>query len=59
VGGAVGAAIMTTLVTAGAHPTGYPSEGGYTAGFAFLAAAALLAALAGLLVPALAMEDPA
>jgi EmrB/QacA subfamily drug resistance transporter len=51
VGGAVGAAIMTALVTAGMQPTGYPVEDAYTAGFGFLAAAALMAALAGLLVP--------
>ena len=57
IGGSVGAALMTTLVTADVQPTGYPVERGYTAGFCFLGAAALVAALAGLLIPRRVRED--
>jgi len=51
IGGAVGAALMTTFVTADRGPSGFPVEHGYTLGFAFLAAAGLVAGLAGLLIP--------
>jgi len=51
VGGSIGAAVMTTIVTANLGSSGFPVEDGYTHGFAFLAAAALLAGLAGLLIP--------
>ena len=51
VGGSIGAAVMTTIVTANLQPSGFPAEGGYTVGFAFLASAALFAGLAGLLIP--------
>jgi EmrB/QacA subfamily drug resistance transporter len=51
VGGSIGAAVMTTIVTANVQPSGFPAEGGYTVGFAFLASATLLGGLAGLLIP--------
>jgi len=51
VGGAIGAALMTTIVTSDTLPSGYPTEAGYTAGFAMLAFGALLSALAGALIP--------
>ena len=51
VGGSIGAAMMTTIVTANLQPSGFPAEGGYTVGFAFLASAALFAGFAGLLIP--------
>jgi MFS family permease len=51
IGGAIGAAVMTTLVTSQTLPSGYSTERGYTAGFAFLAGAALVAGLAALLIP--------
>jgi MFS family permease len=51
VGGTIGAAAMTTFVTSQTLASGYPAELGYTHGFAFLATAALLAALLGLLIP--------
>lgn len=51
VGGTIGAAIMTTFVTSHTLASGYPAEPGYTHGFAFLATAALFAALFGLLIP--------
>ena len=53
IGGSVGAAVMASIVTAGALPSGLPKESGYTAGFAMLAVALALAALAGLLIPKL------
>jgi MFS family permease len=51
IGGSIGAAITTALVTAHMRSTGYPVERGYTTGFGFLAAAALVAVLASLLIP--------
>jgi EmrB/QacA subfamily drug resistance transporter len=51
IGGSIGAAVMASIVTAGAGPGGLPKESGYTTGFTMLAAALLLAALAGLLIP--------
>ncbi|MEO7260409.1 MAG: MFS transporter [Jatrophihabitantaceae bacterium] len=53
IGGSVGAAVMASVVTAGAAPGALPKESDYTAGFAMLAGALLLAALAGLLIPPL------
>ncbi|MEU2347817.1 MFS transporter [Modestobacter sp. NPDC049651] len=52
VGGAIGAAVMASVVTAHAGPTGLPAESGYTTGFLVLAGALLLGALAALLIPA-------
>ncbi|WP_222268114.1 MFS transporter [Modestobacter marinus] len=51
VGGAIGAAVTASVITAHAGPTGLPTEGGYVLGFLVLAAAMLLAALAALLIP--------
>jgi EmrB/QacA subfamily drug resistance transporter len=51
IGGSLGAAVMASIVTAGAGPSGLPKESGYTAGFTMLAVALLLATLAGLLIP--------
>jgi EmrB/QacA subfamily drug resistance transporter len=53
IGGSIGAAVMTSVVTADKLPTGLPKESGYTAGFGVLAAATIVAALAGLLIPKL------
>jgi MFS family permease len=53
IGGSVGAAVTASVVTSGALPGGLPKESGYTTGFAMLAGALLLAALAGLLIPPL------
>ncbi|MEV4561027.1 MFS transporter [Kitasatospora sp. NPDC049285] len=52
IGGSLGAALMTVLVTGHLQPSGRPYEAGYTHGFALLAAFCLAAALAALLVPA-------
>ncbi|MGW4379541.1 MFS transporter [Kitasatospora sp. NPDC004531] len=51
IGGSMGAALMTGLVTGHLQPSGRPLESGYTHGFALLAAFCLAAALAALLVP--------
>jgi EmrB/QacA subfamily drug resistance transporter len=53
IGGSVGAAVMASIVTAKALPSGLPAESGYTHGFTLLAVASVLAVLAGLLIPKL------
>jgi EmrB/QacA subfamily drug resistance transporter len=53
VGGAVGAAVTASIVTARMLPDGLPMESGYTAGFAVLTLAMVLATAAGFLIPAL------
>lgn len=52
IGGSIGLAIMTTLVTASPLASGYPREHGYVVGFLFLTAAATVAAIVSLAVPA-------
>ncbi|KQV74675.1 MFS transporter [Aeromicrobium sp. Root344] len=51
IGGSVGTAVMASIVTAHFLPSGFPKEIGYTAGFAVLGGALLLAAIAGLAIP--------
>ncbi|MFJ4782213.1 MFS transporter [Streptomyces sp. NPDC088794] len=51
IGGSIGAALTSVLVTGHLQPSGLPYESGYTHGFALLAALCLAAALAALLVP--------
>jgi EmrB/QacA subfamily drug resistance transporter len=52
IGGSIGAAVMASIVTAGARANGLPQDSGYRNGFAFLMLATALAALACLLIPA-------
>jgi MFS family permease len=52
IGGAVGTAVMSTIVTASAPSGGLPTGGGYAAGFGLLAGAMVLAAVASVLVSA-------
>jgi MFS family permease len=52
IGGSIGSALMASIVTARLLPSGLPREAGYTGGFAAMTAALLLAAAAGLLIPA-------
>jgi EmrB/QacA subfamily drug resistance transporter len=52
IGGSIGSAVVATVITAQLEPTGLPRELGYTIGFAGLAAALVVAALAGALIPA-------
>jgi EmrB/QacA subfamily drug resistance transporter len=51
IGGSIGAAVMASIVTSQIEPSGLPKEAGYTIGFAVMAGALVLAALAGLLIP--------
>jgi len=43
---------MASIVTSQLGPSGLPKESGYTTGFAMMAGGLVLAALAGLLIPA-------
>ena len=52
IGGSIGAAVMSSIVTSTARAGGLPRESGYTHGFALLTGAAVAAALAAMLVPA-------
>ncbi|WP_105971195.1 MFS transporter [Streptomyces geranii] len=51
IGGSIGAALTSVLVTGSLQPSGLPYESGYTHGFALLTLLCLAAALAALLVP--------
>ena len=51
IGGAVGAGIMSSIVTSQLLKSGLPAESGYTRGFAFLAAITVVAILAAILIP--------
>lgn len=51
IGGAIGASVMASIVTANAQSSGLPRESGYTNGFAMLAGAMVLATAASLLIP--------
>jgi EmrB/QacA subfamily drug resistance transporter len=51
IGGAIGTAVMSTVVTSKVDPNGLPLEAGYTAGFVVLASFAIVAALVSTLVP--------
>jgi EmrB/QacA subfamily drug resistance transporter len=52
IGGSIGAAVMASIVTSQLAPSGLPRQSGYTTGFAAMAGGLALAALAGLLIPA-------
>jgi predicted MFS family arabinose efflux permease len=51
IGGSIGAALMSTIVTSTARAGGLPRESGYTHGFGLLTIAAIAAAGAAILVP--------
>jgi EmrB/QacA subfamily drug resistance transporter len=57
IGGAIGAAVMASVVTAGSGATGLPRESGYTNGFLVLTGALVLSAAAALLIPTV-RRDP-
>jgi sugar phosphate permease len=57
IGGALGGAVMASIVTAGAAPSGSPMESGYTNGFLMLAGALLLSAVVALFIPGV-QRDP-
>jgi EmrB/QacA subfamily drug resistance transporter len=58
IGGALGGAILATIITAGARADGVPAESGYTHGFLFLTLAAGAATLVTLLVPTYRGAEP-
>jgi EmrB/QacA subfamily drug resistance transporter len=51
IGGAIGSAVMASIVTSQLQASGLPKESGYTTGFAVMGAMLILAALAALLIP--------
>jgi MFS family permease len=51
IGGSIGAAAMSSIVTSGVHAGQIPRDSGYTHGFALLTVAAIAAAIAALFVP--------
>ena len=51
IGGAIGAAVMSSIVTSVLLPGGLPTASGYTRGFAFLAATTMVAVLAAVFIP--------
>jgi EmrB/QacA subfamily drug resistance transporter len=51
IGGSIGAAVMSSIVTSTATAGGLPRESGYTHGFGLLTIAAIAAAAAAMLVP--------
>ncbi|MFE7423514.1 MFS transporter [Rhodococcus sp. NPDC057529] len=53
IGGSVGAALMASIVTAGASSAGVPQESGYTHGFVMLGTAVGLGAVAAMFIPAM------
>jgi MFS family permease len=57
IGGSIGSAVMASVVTAHVGAGGLPKESGYTNGFLLLTGALVLAAFAGLLIPAV-RRDP-
>ncbi|WP_027006212.1 MFS transporter [Conexibacter woesei] len=59
IGGALGSAIMSSIVVAGVHAGQLPKESGYTNGFTLLAAATIVAAVAGVFVPSALRADEA
>ncbi|WP_034509042.1 MFS transporter [Blastococcus sp. URHD0036] len=57
IGGSIGTAVLAGVVTAGATASGLPQESGYQAAFLLASGGLLLAAVAGLLIPAV-RRDP-
>ena len=51
IGGSIGAAVMSSIVTSHPQASGLPREAGYTHGFAMLTVVAVAAAAAALIVP--------
>ncbi|MBW4029469.1 MAG: MFS transporter [Acidobacteria bacterium] len=56
IGGAVGAGVMSSIVTSKVLTSGAPAESGYTHGFVFLGACTVLAVLAAVLIPSAAPD---
>lgn len=58
VGGALGGAVLASVVTSGARADGLPAESGYTAGFLLLAIALTVATLVALFIPVVRVRAP-
>jgi MFS family permease len=58
IGGSIGAAVMSSIVTGTMQSNGYPAKAGYIHGFAFLTVATVAAVGAAALVPRLGPIDP-
>lgn len=59
IGGAIGAAVMTAMVTAQHQPSGVPVEAGFTSGFLLFAGVAAVAMLVSLLIPGARRQEAA
>jgi EmrB/QacA subfamily drug resistance transporter len=59
IGGAVGAAVMSSIVTATVLRNGFPAESGYTRGFLFLAVVTAFAVVAAVFIPGASPTRPA
>jgi EmrB/QacA subfamily drug resistance transporter len=57
IGGSIGTAVVASIVTANFLPDGFPREVGYTAGFAVLGGALVLAAIAGMAIPTMSGQE--
>jgi EmrB/QacA subfamily drug resistance transporter len=57
IGGAVGASVMSSIVTARLQTSGFPAESGYTNGFLFIAIVTVFAIIAACFIPARARDD--
>jgi MFS family permease len=57
IGGALGAAVMSTIVTSGLQADGYPKSTSYAVGFAFLGGVTVFAVIASLLIPTAVAEE--
>src|SRR5450759_2546833 len=51
IGGAIGAAVMSSIVTSQVLRDGFPTKSGYTDGFVFLAAMTVIAVIAAIFIP--------
>jgi len=51
IGGAIGAAVMSSIVASQILADGYPAQSGYTKGFCFLAGMTVVAVIASLFIP--------
>ncbi len=51
IGGAVGAAVMSSIITSTLLRSGHPAQSGYTRGFAFLALMTVVAIVAAIFIP--------
>ena len=57
IGGSIGAAVMATIVTSDAFPTGVPRESGYAHGFLALMTAMIVCAAVALMIPNVSRDD--